>query len=70
MSTIKEIKDALLKETEWQSWMSELETDTRQGVIKALEQWHRHKEKYDYLLSEHKKNLNLTNHLGLFRMHL
>lgn len=57
MSTIKEIKDALLKETEWQPWMSELETDTRQGVVKALEQWHRHKEKNDKLLSEHKKKL-------------
>lgn len=57
MSTIKEIKDALLKETEWQPWMSELETDTRQGVFKALEQWNRHKEKNDCLLSEHKKKL-------------
>lgn len=57
MSTIKEIKDALLKETEWQPWMDELETDERQGIVRALEQWHRRKEKYDHLLSEHKKKL-------------
>ncbi len=57
MSTIKEIKDSLLKEEEWQPWMSELEDDTRQGVKKALEQWHNRKEKHDHLLSEHKKKL-------------
>ncbi|RPJ96960.1 ribonuclease HII [Rummeliibacillus sp. TYF005] len=57
MSTIREIKDALLRETEWQPWMSELETDKRQGIVKALEQWHRRKAKYDLLFSEHKKKL-------------
>ncbi|HWI47856.1 MAG TPA: ribonuclease HII [Rummeliibacillus sp.] len=57
MSTIKEVKQALLKETEWQPWMAELEKDTRQGVKNALKQWHHRKEKYDHLLSEHKKKL-------------
>lgn len=58
MSTIKEIKEAILKETEWQPWMSALEKDTRQGVKKALEQWQHRKEKQDHLLLEHKKKLS------------
>lgn len=58
MSTVKEIKEALVKETEWQNWMSELKNDSRQGVKKALEQWQNRKEKYDQLLIEHKNKLD------------
>ncbi|WP_102692682.1 ribonuclease HII [Rummeliibacillus pycnus] len=57
MSTIKEVKEALLKETEWKPWMEELEKDNRQGIKNALKQWHHRKEKYDQLVSEHKKKL-------------
>ena len=61
VTTIKEVKEALLKESEWKPWMTALEKDTRQGVKKALEQWQHRKEKYDHLLSEHKKKLDFDN---------
>ncbi|MGG0657916.1 ribonuclease HII [Rummeliibacillus pycnus] len=57
MSTIKQIKEDLLKEKEWQPWMNDLEKDERQGVKNALKQWNHRKEKQDYLLSEHNKKL-------------
>jgi len=53
MTTIKEIKEKLAKETSWQNWMNELEKDARTGVQNALKTWRRTQVKQQKLFDEH-----------------
>lgn len=53
MTTIKEIKEALNKEENWQDWMDDIQKDERDGVQKALKTWQRQFEKRQKIHQEH-----------------
>lgn len=53
MTTIKEIKEALNKEENWQDWMDDIKKDERDGVQKALKTWQRQFEKRQKIRQEH-----------------
>ena len=53
MTTIKEIKEALNKEENWQDWMDDIQKDERDGVQKALKTWQRQLEKRQKVRQEH-----------------
>ncbi|ETT85838.1 ribonuclease HII [Viridibacillus sp. FSL R5-0477] len=61
MKTIKDIKEALNNEQQYQSWMVEIEADERLGVQKAWQQWLRKKTKLDKLLAEYQAKLEFDN---------
>lgn len=58
MTTIKEVKEALSQELEWQDWMAELEKDERDGVKKALKSWKIQFEKRNKIIEEHQAKLD------------
>ncbi|MFE6167160.1 ribonuclease HII [Viridibacillus arvi] len=61
MKTIKDIKEALNNEQQYQSWMEEIESDERLGVQKVWQQWLRKKAKLDKLIVEHEEKLEFDN---------
>ncbi|MBK3494408.1 ribonuclease HII [Viridibacillus sp. YIM B01967] len=57
MKTIKDIKEALNSEQQYQPWMLEVEADERAGVKKLWQQWLRKKAKQEKLQQEHEEKL-------------
>ena len=55
--TIKEITIALSETTQYESWMEEIQQDTRTGVQKVWKQWVNRREKEKKLLEEHNQKV-------------